>query len=67
LISCEKEVDIDNKLDNCFIITCIMKDMFRPHRTLKRNKNKTSPSRCYTAAKIGLLKQQMQEEEEQQQ
>jgi len=36
MISYEKELDIDNKLQNCFKITGILNNVFRPQNPLKK-------------------------------
>jgi hypothetical protein len=36
MISCEKELDIDNKLHNCLKITGIVNNVFRPQKTLRK-------------------------------
>jgi len=41
LISHKKEMDVDNKLNNCLKITGIINNVFRPQNSLKENKNKT--------------------------
>jgi hypothetical protein len=40
LISYEKEVDIDNKLNNLLKITGVINNMFRPQKTLKKTRIK---------------------------
>ena len=40
MISCEKELDIDNKLDNYLKITGIINNVFRPQKTLKKTRIK---------------------------
>jgi hypothetical protein len=40
LISYEKEVDIDNKMNNYMKITGIINDMFRPQKTLNKTRIK---------------------------
>ena len=66
MISYEKELDIDNKLHNYLKITCILNNVFRPQKILrKQEQNYTThwPSQCcYMVAKLGLLKQGMPEE-----
>jgi hypothetical protein len=47
-VSHEKEVDVDNNLSNCLIITGIINSMFGPQKTLKKTRIKlysyTDPS-----------------------
>jgi hypothetical protein len=40
MISYEKELDIDNKLHNYLKITCIINNVFRPQKTLKKTRIK---------------------------
>ena len=40
MISYEKELDIDNKLHNYLKITCILNNVFRPQKTLKKTRIK---------------------------
>ena len=52
MIGYEKEVHIDNKLNNHFKITGIINNKFRPQKNFKENKNKTiryiNSSSCVT-------------------
>jgi hypothetical protein len=38
MVSCDKELDIDNKLHNYFKITGILSNVFRPQKTLRKQK-----------------------------
>ena len=40
MISCEKELDVDNKFQNYLKITRILNNVFRPQRTLKKTRIK---------------------------
>ena len=40
MISCEGELDIDNKLNNFLKITVIFNNVFRPQKTLKKTRIK---------------------------
>ena len=51
MIPHDKEVDVDNKLNNYLKITGIINNMFRPHRRL----NKTRMNLCSTLALPALL------------
>jgi len=42
MISYEGELGIDNKLNNFLKITGILNNVFRPQKTPKENKNKTT-------------------------
>jgi hypothetical protein len=60
-ISYERELEIDNKLNNYLKITGILNNVFRPQKTLKKTRIKLHntlagrPSQCcYMAAKRGL-------------
>jgi hypothetical protein len=61
LISYAKEVDIDSKPNNCFKITDLINNTFRPEKTLKKQeyKNVQNTDRpfllCYTVLKIEPL------------
>jgi len=56
MISYEKELDIDNKLHNCFKIIGILNNVFKPQETLKKTRVKliqyTSPSRLVIRKRI---------------
>jgi hypothetical protein len=43
MISYERELDIDNKLNNYLKITGILNNVFRPQKTLKRIRIYTGP------------------------
>jgi hypothetical protein len=40
MICCERELDVDNKLNNYLKITGILNNVFRPHKTLKKTRIK---------------------------
>jgi hypothetical protein len=62
LVSYEKEVDIDYKLNNYLNITGIINNIFRAQKVLKKTRIKytlcLSFELCYTVVKIGPLKQE---------
>jgi hypothetical protein len=62
LISYEKEVDIDYKLNNYLNITGIINSMFGAQKILKKTRIKYTSHQpfelCYTVVKIGPLKQE---------
>jgi hypothetical protein len=66
VMSYEKEVDIDNKLNNYLKITGIINNLFRPQKTLKERRiklyNTLALPTFYKAVKFGPLQQETQEE-----
>jgi hypothetical protein len=66
MISYERELDIDNILNNHLKITGILSNVFRPQKTLTKTRiklyNTLALPVCYMAAKLGLLKQGTSEE-----
>ena len=66
MIYYEGELDIDNKLNNLLKITGILNNVFRPQKPLRKQESNYTihwPFRsCYTAAKLGILKQGTAEE-----
>jgi hypothetical protein len=69
MISYERKLDIDNKLNSYLKITGILNNVFRPQNPLRKQKYNYTihwPSQCcYMAVKLGLLKQGMLEEYQQ--
>ena len=60
LISYEKEVDIDKKLNNCFKIIGNINNRFRPQKSLKKSRRKLYNTLafqlCCTVEKTGLAR-----------
>jgi hypothetical protein len=65
-ISYEKELNIDNKLQNYLKITGIINNVFRQQKPLKETRvklyNTLALQFCYMAVQLGLLKQGTPEE-----